>query len=162
MNLSISRTNLKIFDNRNNKKYNNRSSLLSINCADTVTFSGRSKNMSMINEVKAIKNNEAMKSSLVAFIPDVLSKYFEGSLSKNDFSELYILKLNDVKFLFAQMPKELARENLTAFKNEVELANQINTLCLKAKDIDKTDFDEKIKNYITSYNKNYQDGACGI
>ena len=60
------------------------------------------------------------------------------------------------------MPKELAIKNLTAFKNEITLAEQINSACIKAKNLNEVDFNKELEDYIVSYNKNYQDGFCGI
>lgn len=162
MNLNISSINFKTFDNKNNKKYNSMRFLFDKNLMDTINFSGRCRNMDTIKEIKTISGNEAMQNSLVAFVPDLLLEYFEGSLPKNDFSELFKIKLNKVKYLFSQMPKELAIKNLTAFKNEITLAEQINSACIKAKNLNEVDFNKELEDYIVSYNKNYQDGFCGI
>ncbi len=141
-------------DSNKRKAYNYKLYAFKNSNADSVCFSSNGIKLSMDKkELDKLKISKFLANSMVDFIPNIVSDYFENKLSKNEFAILYISKLNKVKFYLSQMKPELRKENLTVYKNEFTLADSINKFAIKINEQDDSSFNNNLKQVITDYNK---------
>ena len=117
---------------------------------------------------RELHNSFALKNSLVSFIPDLVEYFFVEDMTEQDFSEVFVSKLNHVKFYISQMSEELILENRKVFGNELHLADDINDIAGVAKDKKVDFFCDQLFAIIKKYNESCcrdqehkADGACG-
>ena len=106
-----------------------------------------------IQEAGKLHNSFALKNSLVSFIPDLVEYFFVEDMTEQDFSEVYVSKLNHVKFYISQMSEELILENRKVFGNELHLADDINEIAGVARDKKVDYFCDQLFAIIKKYNE---------
>ena len=151
------------FDMPSVKKYNNNVTFGKRPNQDTFNRLNNSAGAKMESqsEISKLKKSKKLEISTVDFIPEMLDKYYRNPYNHEVFADLYISKLNKIKFYLSKLPENLLKENQTLFKNEFVLADKINKVSLCAKTLNKEEFDKNIEEAVSEYNKLYQDDVCG-
>ena len=106
-----------------------------------------------IQEARKLHDSFALKNSMVSFIPDLVEYFFVEDMTEQDFSEVYVSKLNHVKFYISQMSGELILENRKVFGNELHLADDINEIAGVARDKKVDFFCDQLFAIIKKYNE---------
>ena len=99
---------------------------------------------------------------MIGFVPDMLEQFFNGSMSREEFSYLYIHRLNKVKLYLSQMPKDLRKENQQVFRNEFELADKLNRLAINCKNYSDEAFKDAIYDHMQGYINSVKERCADI
>ena len=99
----------------------------------------------IFNDTKKFEN------SLVAFLPDILEKFFSGAIDEATFKKVFADNLKTTKIYLVCMSKELLEENKKIFRNEFIFADKLNAAI---KNFSGQDLKNTIKNLIAQYNNN--------
>ena len=89
--------------------------------------------------------------SLVAFLPELLRKFFSGEIDEATFKQEFDDKSIQAKIYLSYMPKDLIKANQTIFKNEFKLTDRINDDIYEFK-LSGRELKDNLQKYIEDYN----------
>ena len=92
-----------------------------------------------------------LQNSLVAFLSELLKKFFSGEIDEATFKSRFDDKACQAKMYLAYMPQDMIKANQTIFKNEFKLTDAIGD-AIYEQQLSGQEFKEALKEFILRYN----------
>ncbi|MBR1805324.1 MAG: hypothetical protein IJ774_02930 [Selenomonadaceae bacterium] len=90
--------------------------------------------------------------SPVAFLPEMLRKFFAGEMDETNFKKIFEDKSTQAKVYLVYMGKKNIEANQIVFRHEFRLADEVNAAIYRD-NLSGTEFKDRLKEVIIAYNK---------
>lgn len=100
--------------------------------------------------IEELLNSRKLQCSLVAFLGDLLKKYFSGEINEDTFKKEFDDEACQAKMYLSYMG-EYIKPNQKIFKNEFKLTDRIGDV-IYYDNLSGQEFKDALKQYITDYN----------